>query len=218
VEAGARSVATATRPLVDVFADPTSAHAAQTLAHPTPSGAPLTFLVEAEWNGWLRVMLPGPPAGSRGWVAADQVELNEVDGNITIDLDQRRLVYERNGQAEVQIPVSVGYMDAPATGPTYVTEVLALSSRSETYGSHVLVLGGAANGPDQLYRGKDLVAVHGISDDALVGRQLPSGSVAVTSMDARHLAETVPAGTPVAVVGGGLEASRGLVDEVPSGP
>lgn len=193
-------VARADLPLVDVFPSPDVPEADLTLEHPRPGGTPLVFLVVAEADGWLKVHVPAPPAGRTGWIRRSHVELTPVDVRIVVELDHHRLVVEEAGRVVMQAPISVGAGDAPRPGTTFVTKRAVNEGRTVGYGSHTLLLAGYTNGPDALFRGSGLVAVHGVDDPLVLGQDVTRGSIGLANDDIARLFELAPPGTPVEVV------------------
>lgn len=191
-------VATATRPLVDVYSRPDTATVIATLAHPTPSGGALVFPVQSEWEGWLRVRMPTDPAAV-GWVRGEHVELTEHRIRIEVDLTARQLTVRDGEGVARRVPIAVGRFDAPEPGSSFVTQALALGNPNGVYGSHALALAGHPATADRLFRGDGVVALHGTNDPALIGQETDTGSVAVSDVDVAWLAAHVPAGTPVEI-------------------
>lgn len=196
-------VATARLPLVDVFDSPTGDGVLTTLEHPTPAGGDLVFLVSAAWDGWYKVLVPAPPAGTVGWVRASDVDVDEHRVRITLDLDDHLLTVREDGRVALRAPVAIGMHDRPGPGLTYVTGRVALANRHGAYGALALPLAGYGNGAETLFRGQGLVALHATGDALDVGQTVPDGSVGLAADDMRLLAELVPVGTPVHVVSTG---------------
>lgn len=193
-------VATPRLPLVDVHANPTSGVVIETLEHPTRAGTPLVFLVEGDWEDWFKVQLPTAPGGAEGWIRADTVDIEEHRVRLTIDLDKHMLVAYERGRPVLQARVAVGEQDQPDAGTTFVTQRLTLPNTSVGYGRLALPLAGYGNGPETLFRGQGLVAVHGTSEPIKAGQTTADGSVALSNDDMAALYELAPVGTPVDVL------------------
>lgn len=194
-------VATARLPLIDVYADPTDGVVTQTLAHPTPAGSALVFLVLGEWDGWYKVQLPVAPQGTVGWIRATDVEVTEHHVQVTVDLERHLLVASEDGRETLRVPIAVGKRDHPAPGETFVAARLTLTNPGAGYGRYALTLAGYGNGPETIFRGRGLVALHGTDDASTTGQTVTSGSVGLASADLRTLFKIVPVGTPVSIVG-----------------
>jgi len=194
-------VATARLPLIDVYVDPTDGVVAQTLVHPTPAGPPLVFLVVGEWDGWYKVRVPVAPQGTVGWIRASDVDVAEHHVQVTIDLDRHLLVASEDGRETLRVPIAVGRRDHPVPGETFVAARLTLTNPSAGYGRYALTIAGYDNGPETLFRGKGLVAMHGADVPSDTGQTVTSGSVGLAPADLRTLFKIVPVGTPVSVIG-----------------
>lgn len=194
-------VATATMPLVDVYDRPDGGHAILTLENPSRGGGPLVFLIEGEWQGWYKVQVPAPPAGTTGWVRADVVEVDEHHVRITIDLDEHLLVARDGGEIVLRAPISIGRHDKPQPGTTFVTGRVAFPTRNPGYGTHALALAGYDNGQETFFRGTGLVGLHGVTDALDLGQTVMDGSIGLANEDAATLYELVPLGTRVDIIG-----------------
>lgn len=202
-------VATARLPLVDVYDNPTRGTVLQTLEHPTPSGAPLVFLIEGTWEDWYRVRVPAPPAGTTGWVRAGVVDVDEHTVKITIDLRAHLLVARDDGDVVLRAPVAVGVHDRPQPGVTFVADRVVLDG-SERHGKHALTLAGYANGDDALFRGSGLVAIHGVDDPLALGQTVSQGSIGLESADMGRLFDLAPLGTRVDVIADRADAGSSV--------
>ena len=192
-------VGTAALPLIDVYASPSRSVVTQTLEHPTPAGGPLVFVIEAEWEDWLKVRVPAAPAGEVGWIRAVGVEISEHHTRISIDLHDHLLVARSEGAIVLRAPIAVGSHDKPKPGTTFVAARIDPSERKNTYGNGALALAGYANGPETLFRGSGLVGLHTAPDDASLGQTVRRGSIGLAPQDAAALFDLVPLGTPVVV-------------------
>lgn len=198
VDPGLVRVAVARRPLIDVHREPEGAVFAS-LPHPRAAGAPLVFLVEGEWEAWLEVRIPEPPTGTTGWIRAEHVDTSEHRVRIHVDLGEHLLEVARDGRTVLRAPVAVGSKDAPEPGLTFVTERARPANGGTGYGARVLPLAGYANGPDTLFRGDGLVALHEVHDPLALGQDTSRGSLGLAPDDLARLFDLAPLGTPVRV-------------------
>src|SRR5205085_10149779 len=86
-------VATATVASVDVYDDPAAATPAHTFKNPwlvnddPKAKVPLVFLVaEQRDDGWIQVLLPIRPNGSKGWLKKSTVKVTPTTFHITVQL------------------------------------------------------------------------------------------------------------------------------------
>jgi hypothetical protein len=164
----------------------------------------LTFLVEErKADGWLKVELPGAPAGSSGYILERDVVLTRHRYAIEISRSAHTLRVLANGVEAFNERVAIG-PDTPAAGTsTYIKEVLlppvgsVYDPQAYTYG-----LAGSANSPQQFADGRGVVAIHAVADPATLGRDAPTGAIGMDRDVLRRLYESVglPLGTPVEIV------------------
>uniref|UniRef100_UPI00202941AC L,D-transpeptidase family protein n=1 Tax=Actinotalea sp. C106 TaxID=2908644 RepID=UPI00202941AC len=116
---------TAVVPEVTVHDSPEGA-VAHTFDQITPSGAPLTFMVLAEEDGWFEVQLPVRPNGSSGWVSPEEVTVHEVPYRLEVSTADNRMALYRNGLLMSTFAVATGTGDTPTpVGTYYLTELIA---------------------------------------------------------------------------------------------
>jgi hypothetical protein len=164
----------------------------------------LTFLVEErKADGWLKVELPGAPAGSSGYILERDVVLTRHRFDIEISRGAHTLRVLASGVETFNERVAIG-PDTPAAGTsTYIKEVLlppvgsVYDAQAYTYG-----LAGSANSPQQFADGRGVVAIHAVADPATLGRDAPTGAIGMDRDVLRRLYESVglPLGTPVKIV------------------
>ncbi|MBI2170381.1 MAG: L,D-transpeptidase [Actinobacteria bacterium] len=175
----------------------------KTLEHPTATGGALVFLIEAEWQGWYRVQVPTPPAGTSGWIQASAVDVAEHHIHVTIDLGDHLLEVTDAGEPVLHAPIAVGAHDTPRPGITFVTESIEMANPRTGYGTHALTLAGYPNGDETFFRGQGLVAIHGLDDPLALGQTVEDGSIGLSNADVKKLFQLVPPGTPVEILGEG---------------
>lgn len=163
----------------------------------------LTFLVEERTSdGWLKVHLPGPPAGSTGYLVEGDVVLTRHRYEIEISRGAHTLKVVANGVEAFNEQVAIG-PDTPAAGTsTYIKEVL-LPPPGSLYDTQAYAYGlaGGANSPQQFADGRGVVAIHAVADPATLGRDALSGAIGVDRAVLERLYENVklPLGVPVAI-------------------
>ena len=166
----------------------------------------LALLVEEfdESGEWARVQLPIRPNGTSAWVETSNFTALTHNFHITIDLAERTVsVFEGDdllveqlaviGSAELPTPVVRTYIDEIIPGgeprdPGFGDWILSLAAFSEVLGT----FGGG---------GLPKIALHGTDQPELMGEAVSSGSVRVPNDVVQMIAETVPVGTVVDIVG-----------------
>ena len=149
-------------------------------------------------TGWLRVLLPERPNGSKGWVRRSDVRLVRLRQRIEVDLSKRRLVHFKGGKRVNRFTIAIGSSTYPTpAGPVYVWARVPQPSANGAYG--VYALGLSAFSPVLSdWPGGGRAAVHGTANPYDKGAAVSHGCVRVFNPDMRKLT-SVPMGTPVVI-------------------
>jgi lipoprotein-anchoring transpeptidase ErfK/SrfK len=200
--APARStVAQATVRRVGVYTTPGAKTPAQTLANPQPSGAPLVFLVQEQRPGWLRVLLPVRPNGSKGWIRAAQVRLSHHDFRIVVALGAHTITVYRGTRIIDREPVGIGRKDTPTPGGLYYTkELLRPPNPYGPYGAYAYGLSGFSNVLTSFAGGDGVIGIHGTNDPSGLGKDVSHGCIRMSNAGIIKLARILPLGVPVQIV------------------
>jgi lipoprotein-anchoring transpeptidase ErfK/SrfK len=191
---------TAVVPKVVVRSSPggTTTH---TLAHPQPSGAPLTFLLKSDRPGWLEVHLPVRPNGSTGWVREADVTVAGVPYRIDVLRGAHRLRLFKDGKQVEELPVGIGKDNTPTPGGVfYLKELIVPSNKGNFYGPYAYGLSGFSNVLTKFGGGQGVIGVHGTNDPSSIGRDVSSGCIRMRNADITRLARLLPLGTPVRIL------------------
>ncbi|HMC67943.1 MAG TPA: L,D-transpeptidase, partial [Mycobacteriales bacterium] len=97
------------------------------LSNRTPLGSLRTVLVTASRSdGWLQVLLPVRPNGTRGWIRKSAVITTTNPMRIVVSRRYKTLKLYRNGVFVMKFPVAVGKPSTPSPpGLFYVTDHIA---------------------------------------------------------------------------------------------
>jgi hypothetical protein len=148
----------------------------------------------------LRVMLPGRPNGSKGWIAQHGTVETTTRWRIAVRTASRRVLVYRSGHRVRTFGAVVGKPSTPTPhGQFFVEEsvrmlpgsagapfALALSARSD-------VLQEFEGGPGQ-------IAIHGIANlGGTMGTAISHGCIRLTNRSVSWLAARVPPGTVVTI-------------------
>jgi lipoprotein-anchoring transpeptidase ErfK/SrfK len=187
---------------VEVFAEPGARSAVSALPATTAFGSARALLVTARRDGWLQVQLPTRPNGATGWIRADGVPVRSVPFEVRVDLSDRTLDVFEDGRPVVHTSAAVGTADAPTpTGRFYVVDKVETGSPTSAYGPFALGLSAHSEVLTEFGGGDGQVGIHGTSDASSIGRAASHGCVRVPNDVIADLAERLPLGTPVVVVG-----------------
>ncbi|HEY8546541.1 MAG TPA: L,D-transpeptidase [Acidimicrobiales bacterium] len=161
----------------------------------------LTFLVvDRRDDGWLEVLLPGPPVGSKGFVREEDVFLSRHRFRIEVSISRNELLVYAGPLEAVRAPAALGPDTPPAGTATYVKELLAPEFMN-IYGSPVYGLAGFTNSPEEFKAGSGVAAIHPV-DVSTLGRPAPAGSIGIDPAVLERLTSgmMLPLGTPVDIV------------------
>jgi hypothetical protein len=175
----------------------------------SPEGAPLVFLVKTTDGRavdvdaeWLHVYLPIRPNGSGGWLRSSDVTLRRNDYRIAIDLDDHDLTLFHRGNVQLTTSIGVGTSRMPTPGGVYyVKELLEPPEDDDLYGPFAYGLSGFSDSPGAAsFRGGDgTLGIHGTNDPSSIGKDVSHGCIRVPNEVIRHMARTLPMGTPVEI-------------------
>jgi L,D-transpeptidase catalytic domain len=154
----------------------------------------------ADGARWIRVSLPGPPNGARGWLRENAVDLRPVTNRVVVRLAARRLEVRRVRDGKVLLR-AVAAVGAPGSttplGRSYFVES-AFVPADPFYGSYALETSAYTRVTD--WPGEGVVGIHGTNRPALLGQAVSHGCIRVANAVATRLRRLAPPGTPIDVV------------------
>lgn len=186
---------------VDVYAEPHHFEAFRTL-EPTTILGTITVLtvLDGPRDGWARVMLPGRPNGSEGWVRTDEMVVFVVEGRVVVDISDRTLTYEVGGSEVITTAVGVGSASNPTpTGTFFVTDSVTMADPNSAWGPHALGLSARSDTITEFNGGDGIIGIHGTDNPWSIGLATSLGCVRVLNDVITHLHELVGIGTPVEI-------------------
>jgi lipoprotein-anchoring transpeptidase ErfK/SrfK len=196
--AAVHEIATARGDRIAIFRRPGDSAPVTTLASPNAYGAARAFLVERAEGGWLHVLLPTRPNGSKGWVRAADVTIGGTAKRVEIKAftftvyDGDRAV--RTGKAAM----GTGGTPTPP-GRYYFTELVRPRSPDGPYGPYAFGLSGHSTVLGRFAGGDGQLAVHGTNLPGKLGTRVSHGCVRVANDDITWMARNLPIGTPVLI-------------------
>jgi lipoprotein-anchoring transpeptidase ErfK/SrfK len=168
----------------------------------TEFGSPTTLAVAAKRGRWLGVVTTHLPNGRLGWVdpAESAVVRSRTRVRVVVDLSERELVVRRGERVLRRVTVAVGRPGSSTPiGRFAVTDKLAGSAFSPSYGCCILALSAHQPNLPAGWQGGDRIAVHGTNDPGSIGTAASAGCPRASDADMRYLLRTVPLGAPVFV-------------------
>ena len=169
--------------------------------NPGTNGLPPVFQVIGSIDGpWLEVLLPIRPNGSRGWLAASDVDLASNPYRIEVITEEHRMIVYRNHEVVVDTEVAIGTGATPTPlGSFYLTELLRPPDPTGPYGTHAFGLSGFSETLRSFNGGEGVVGIHGTNDPAALGTDVSHGCIRVANETIDDMASFLPLGTPVAI-------------------
>lgn len=195
------TLAAIARQPLEVFESPGQAAPKLTLEPETILGtARVLGVLGQPLNGWLEVMLPVRPNGSTGWVREGDVALYAVDGEIHVDLSDRRLSYTVDGVEMFVSEVGIGsdYAETP-TGTFFVTDRVIMKDPGSPWGPNALGLSAHSDTITEFNGGDGIIGIHGTDDTGSIGRDISLGCIRLPNEMITVLYPMVPLGTRVTV-------------------
>jgi lipoprotein-anchoring transpeptidase ErfK/SrfK len=149
---------------------------------------------------WLRVMLPGRPDGSTGWIAKAGTRLLVTGWRVSVDLGARRVTVYRDGRRVRAFQAVVGKPSTPTpTGHFFVEETVEMQP-GEADGPFALALSARSNVLQEFEGGPGQIAIHGREGlGGTLGRAESHGCIRLATASIDWLAARIGPGTPVTI-------------------
>jgi len=183
---------------VALFAEATDTTPMWSLPNPTHEGMPLSFTVIDRVGARLQVRLPIRPNGSTAWIDASQVVTYVVPNDIVIDLSDRMLRARHGDEVLMAAPVAVGSPSTPTPEGEFYVDI-SLANPGGSYGSWMLSVAGFSDVLTDFGGGIGQIAIHGWSDESVIGQAVSNGCIRMPNGVIERLAPLAPVGTPVTI-------------------
>jgi lipoprotein-anchoring transpeptidase ErfK/SrfK len=170
------------------------------LSSPTASGAPLVLLVLHRRAGQLEVALPVRPNGSTGWIDSTAVDLAVTPYRLVVSREHHWLDVEYQGRRSAHYPIGVGRAVTPTPpGRYFLTELIRPRDPHGVYGPFAFGLSAFSETLTSFAGGPGQIGLHGTDAPRGLGHDVSHGCLRVSDAVIRHLAATLPLGTPVEI-------------------
>jgi lipoprotein-anchoring transpeptidase ErfK/SrfK len=159
-------------------------------------------VVTTKHGRWLAVTEAGVAGNRPVWVDAKAGGLRYARTQLELDVDlsSRTLLVRRDGATIRRFSVGVGRAGSPTpTGHFAVTDKLAGSTYSRSYGCCILALSATQPNLPAGWTGGNRIAIHGTLSSTDFGNAVSAGCVHASDANLRYLMSTVPLGTPVVI-------------------
>jgi hypothetical protein len=152
---------------------------------------------------WLRVMLPGRPNGSSGWIAQQGTRKLVTGWRIGVYLADRQVRVYHEGRMMRSFQAVVGKPSTPTpTGQFFVEEALQMSS-GEAGGPFALALSARSDALQEFEGGPGQIALHGRNNlGGTLGSAESHGCVRLGTASIVWLAARIGPGTPATIYAG----------------
>jgi lipoprotein-anchoring transpeptidase ErfK/SrfK len=160
-------------------------------------------LIGSDGVRWLRVMLPGRPNGSTGWIAQQGTSETTTNWHIVVDLAARRVRVYSAGHVVRTFQAVVGKPSTPTpTGEFFVQETLQMSP-GEAGGPFALALSARSNVLEEFEGGPGQIAIHGRDNlGGTLGAAESHGCIRLATASIDWLATRIGPGIPVTIYAG----------------
>jgi lipoprotein-anchoring transpeptidase ErfK/SrfK len=151
-------------------------------------------------TAWLKVMLPGRPDGSTGWITKARTRELVTGWRILVDLGARRVAVYHDGRSTRAFQAVVGKPSTPTpTGQFFVEETVQMEP-GEADGPFALALSARSNVLQEFEGGPGQIAIHGRDGlGGTLGRAESHGCIRLATASIDWLAARIGPGTPVKI-------------------
>jgi lipoprotein-anchoring transpeptidase ErfK/SrfK len=151
-------------------------------------------------TAWLKVMLPGRPDGSTGWIAKAGTREFVTGWRILVGLGARRVTVYRDGRRVRAFQAVVGKPSTPTpTGQFFVEETVQMDP-GEVDGPFALALSARSNVLQEFEGGPGQIGIHGRQGlGGTLGRAESHGCIRLATASIEWLAARIGPGTPVKI-------------------
>lgn len=149
---------------------------------------------------WLRVMLPGRPNGSTGWIAEQGTRKLVTSWHIVVNLGARRVTAYRSGRAVRAFRAVVGKPSTPTPSGNFFVEETLQMAPGEPGGPFALATSARSNALQEFEGGPGQIALHGRDNlGGTLGSAESHGCVRLDTASIDWLIARIEPGTPVTI-------------------
>lgn len=151
-------------------------------------------------HSWIKVVIPGRPAGRRGWITTANTARALTTWHLVLTLAKRRLTVYRDGIAQRHYPVVVGRPGTPTPrGEFFVEEAVAVSYVG---GPFALATSARSHVLQEFEGGPGQIALHGTNGlSGALGTAASHGCIRMTTSAITWLSRRIGSGVPLTITG-----------------
>ncbi len=152
---------------------------------------------------WLRVMLPGRPNGSAGWIAAQGTRPRVTGWSVLVNLARRQVQVYRHGRLARSFRAVVGKPSTPTPAGRFFVEETFRMVASEPGGPIALALSARSDTLQEFEGGPGQIALHGRDGlGGTLGAAESHGCVRLATASIEWLGAHILPGTPIRIARG----------------
>jgi lipoprotein-anchoring transpeptidase ErfK/SrfK len=149
---------------------------------------------------WLKVMLPGRPNGSTGWITQRGTQQSTTSWRVSIRTATRSVRVYRRGRLVRSFAAVVGKPSTPTPNGRFFVEESILMPRGSAGAPYALALSARSNVLQEFEGGPGQIALHGVANlGGTPGTAISHGCVRLADADIRWLAAHISPGVRVTV-------------------
>jgi lipoprotein-anchoring transpeptidase ErfK/SrfK len=149
---------------------------------------------------WLRVMLPGRPNGSKGWITQRGAHLETTSWHVIVRTSSRQVRVYRHGRLVRSFGAVVGKPSTPTPHGRFFVEESVRLLPGAPGGPYALALSARSNVLQEFEGGPGQIAIHGVANlGGTPGTAVSHGCVRLANQNIRWMAARIGPGVPVAI-------------------
>ena len=147
---------------------------------------------------WLRVLLPGRPNGSAGWIRQQGTVPASTSWQLVISTSERRVLVYRGGRLLRSFAAVVGKPSTPTPSGRFFVEESVRMPHGSPGAPFALALSARSNVLQEYEGGPGQIALHGVANlGGTPGTAVSHGCIRLADPDIRWLAARIEPGVPV---------------------
>ena len=149
---------------------------------------------------WLKVMLPGRPNGSQGWISQAGTALTSTRWHIVVRTAVRRALVYLDGRLVRSFAAIVGKPSTPTPRGDFFVEENVIMPRRAPGAPYALALSARSNVYQEFEGGPGQIAIHGLANiGGTLGTAVSHGCVRLSNRNVSWLAARLEPGVPVSI-------------------
>jgi lipoprotein-anchoring transpeptidase ErfK/SrfK len=151
---------------------------------------------------WLRVMVPGRPNGTKGWIKERGTVLTRTSWHLVVRTASRRLLVYRRGRLVRSFAAIVGKPSTPTPHGQFFVEESVRMLPGSAGAPFALALSARSNVLQEFEGGPGQIAIHGVANlGGTLGTAMSHGCVRLANRTISWLAARIAPGVPITIKG-----------------